>query len=53
MKCTFGFLRVFLLFSSSALAVAPPPGDREITRIAFLGDSITAGVGVKSPKTDR
>ena len=53
MKCTFGFLHVFLFVSFSVLAVAPPPGDREITRIAFLGDSITAGVGVKSPKTDR
>lgn len=46
-------LQALLLFSFGALAVENPPIPTQITRIAFVGDSITAGVGVKSPKTDR
>ena len=45
------FAFLFLLgrcFAADSTHPAAP-----ITRIAFLGDSITAGVGVKNPKTDR
>ena len=41
-----------LLVSFRALASESPIAG-ELNRIAFVGDSITAGVGVKSPKTDR
>ena len=36
-------------FPLAALAVDTPPSLPALARIAFLGDSITAGVGVKSP----
>lgn len=46
-------LHALLFISLSSLAAENPPVPQPITRIAFLGDSITAGVGVRSPKTDR
>jgi lysophospholipase L1-like esterase len=42
---------LFLSLSCFAADGTAPP--EPISRIAFLGDSITAGVGVKTPKTDR
>lgn len=42
-----------LFFSLGAFAAENPAVTGPISRIAFLGDSITAGVGVRSPKTDR
>ena len=53
MRRSFTLLHTLLVASCSALGADSPPGAAEINRIAFLGDSITAGVGVKSPKTDR
>ena len=53
MQRPFGLIHTLLFVSASALASDSPPGSGEINRIAFLGDSITAGVGVKAPKTDR
>jgi acyl-CoA thioesterase-1 len=46
-------LPVLFLAASGTSAADPTPSVAQISRIAFLGDSITAGVGVKSPKTDR
>ena len=52
MKRSILLLQTLLQLSISGLAENKAPSG-EIRRIAFLGDSITAGVGVKTPKTDR
>ncbi len=45
--------QTLLLLSLSGLAVDTPPSTAPISRIALVGGSITAGGGVKSPKTYR
>jgi acyl-CoA thioesterase-1 len=53
MQLSFLSFQTLLLLSLNCLAADTPPPTAPISRIAFVGDSITAGVGVKSPKTDR
>ncbi|MEY2599741.1 MAG: hypothetical protein RLZZ142_2000 [Verrucomicrobiota bacterium] len=53
MRSPVACLSIAFLLSQIGLADDQPKVPTSLDRIAFLGDSITAGVGVKAAKTDR